>query len=109
MEKDEVFGRYETFIEEHGIQGSTIILWDDELGRSAEVVLKDIELHCRLDESKDRVRFGFAYSLSKVSRIMAGRGVADEWVEAPNSDYDPNAKPEKSEIWVPQLLQRRPS
>ncbi len=75
MMKEEIFARYAPFIQEFGVQGDTVILWDNKVNRSVEVVLKDKELYCRFDERSDCVHVGYAYSIPQVYSIMAELGI----------------------------------
>jgi len=75
MGRNEIFARYAPFIQEFGVEGDTIILWDNKLNRTAEVVFKNKELYCRLDDRYDCVHVGFAYSIPRVYLIMAELGI----------------------------------
>lgn len=75
MERDEIFAKHGPFLEELAIEGNTIVLWDNRLDRSAEVVLQEKGLYCRSDERNDCVHVGFAYSIPRFYPIMAQLGI----------------------------------
>lgn len=70
MIKDEVFSKHSPFIEKIAIDQDRVILKDNKRNRIVEVLLKNGELQCLLDERSDCVHVGFVYSLHELYHIM---------------------------------------
>ena len=75
MIKDEVFAKHSPFMEKIAIDQNRVILKDNKKNRIAEVLLKNGELQCLLDERSDCVHVGFVYSLPELYRIIQNKGI----------------------------------
>ena len=75
MIKDEVFAKHSPFIEKIAIDQNRVILKDNKQNRIAEVLLKNGELQCLLDERSDCVHVGFVYSLPELYCIISNKGI----------------------------------
>jgi len=73
MIKDEVFAKQSLFIEKIAIDRDRVILKDNKRNRILEVLLKNGELQCLLDEKPDCVHVGFVYSLPELYCIIGNR------------------------------------
>jgi hypothetical protein len=70
MIKDEVFAKHSPFIEKIAVDQDRVILKDNKRNRIVEVLLKNGELQCFLDEKPDCVHVGFVYSLPELYCII---------------------------------------
>ena len=75
MNRYEVFAKQAPFIEKVSIDRDRVIVKDNKKGRIAEVLLKDGELRCLLDERVDCVHVGFVYSMPELYRIIKNKSV----------------------------------
>jgi hypothetical protein len=75
MNRYEVFAKQAPFIEKVSIDRDRVIVKDNKKGRIAEVLLKDGELRCLLDERVDCVHVGFVYSMPELYRIINNKSV----------------------------------
>src|ERR671937_609204 len=75
MIKNEVFAKHSPFMEKIAIDQNRVILKDNKKNRIAEVLLKNGELQCLLDERSDCVHVGFVYSLPELYRIIQNKGI----------------------------------
>ena len=75
MIKDEVFAKHSPFIEKIAIDQDRVILKDNKRNRIVEVLLKNGELQCLLDERSDCVHVGFVYSLPELYGIISSKGI----------------------------------
>jgi hypothetical protein len=75
MNRYEVFAKQAPFIEKVSIDRDRVIVKDNKKGRIAEVLLKDGELRCLLDELVDCVHVGFVYSMPELYRIIKNKSV----------------------------------
>ncbi|MFL6410917.1 MAG: hypothetical protein ACJ71K_06695 [Nitrososphaeraceae archaeon] len=66
MVRYEAFAKYAPYMEKIDIDQNRVTLKDNKRNRIAEVLLKDGELQCLLDERSDCVHVGFAYSLPEL-------------------------------------------
>ncbi|HEY6885029.1 MAG TPA: hypothetical protein VI278_13430 [Nitrososphaeraceae archaeon] len=82
MIKDEVFAKHSPFIEKIAIDQNRVILKDNKKNRIAEILLKNGELQCLLDERSDCVHVGFVYSLPELYCIISNKGI-----KVPSSVY----------------------
>ena len=82
MIKDEVFAKHSPFIEKIAVDQNRVILKDNKKDRIAEVLLKNGELQCLLDERSDCVHVGFVYSLPELYCIIDNIGI-----KFPRSEY----------------------
>ncbi len=67
MIKYEAFAKHAPFIQKIAIDQNRVILKDNKCNRIVEVLLKDQELQCLLDEKSDCVHVGLVYSLPELS------------------------------------------
>ena len=74
IERDEVLKNYSPYLEEVAVEGDRVIIKDNRIDRIAELVLKDKELYCLLDDRKDCVHIGFAWAIPKVYKAMKLQG-----------------------------------
>jgi hypothetical protein len=70
IESEEILRKYGPFLEKFAVEPDKIFIKDNRLDRIAELVLKDGELYCRLDESLNCVHIGFAWSIPEVYKAM---------------------------------------
>ena len=61
------------FMQKIGLEGNSIMIKDNKIGRIAEVQVHGKELVCMLDERKDCVHVGFAYAIPEVYRVLSER------------------------------------
>ena len=73
VEADESFALQAPFMQKVGLDGNSIMIKDNKIGRIAEVQVHGKELVCMLDERKDCVHVGFAYAIPEVYRVMSER------------------------------------
>ena len=74
MLKYEAFAKHAPYIEKLSIDQNRVVLQDNKRNRIAEVLLKEGELQCLLDEKSDCVHVGFVYSLPELynnEKVMA--------------------------------------
>jgi hypothetical protein len=77
MLRYEAFAKHAPYVEKISIDENRVILKDNKRNRIAEVLLKDGELQCLLDEKSDCVHVGFVYSLPELYhyRIFQNNGI----------------------------------
>jgi hypothetical protein len=73
VEADESLSMAAPFMEKVGLEGNSIMIKDNKIGRIAEVQVHGKELICMLDEKKDCVHVGYAYAIPEVYRLMSER------------------------------------
>ena len=66
MLRYEAFAKHAPYIEKLSIDQNRVVLQDNKRNRIAEVLLKEGELQCLLDEKSDCVHVGFVYSLPEL-------------------------------------------
>src|SRR6187551_1533343 len=66
MLRYEAFAKHAPYMEKLSIDQNRVVLQDNKRNRIAEVLLKEGELQCLLDERSDCVRVGFVYSLPEL-------------------------------------------
>jgi hypothetical protein len=66
MLRYEAFTRHAPYMEKLSIDQNRVVLKDNKRNRIAEVLLKEGELQCLLDEKSDCVHVGFVYSLPEL-------------------------------------------
>ena len=66
MVKYEAFAKHAPHMEKLSIDQNRVVLKDNKRNRIAEVLLKEGELQCLLDERSDCVHVGFVYSLPEI-------------------------------------------
>jgi hypothetical protein len=69
MLRYEAFVRHVPYMEKLSIDQNRVVLKDNKRNRIAEVMLKEGELQCLLDEKADCVHVGFVYSLLCVESL----------------------------------------
>ena len=70
MIKDEVFAKHSPLMEKIAVDQNRVILKDNKRNRIVEVLMKNGELQCLLDERSDCVHIGFVYSLPELYCII---------------------------------------
>ena len=75
MIKYEAFAKHAPFIQKIAIDQNRVILKDNKCNRIVEVLLKDQELQCLLDEKSDCVHVGFVYSLPELYSIINSKAI----------------------------------
>lgn len=73
VEADENLSLTAPFMEKIGLEGNSIMVKDNKIGRIVEVQVHGKDLICMLDEKKDCVHVGFAYAIPEVYRLMSER------------------------------------
>ena len=66
MLRYEVFAKHAPYMEKLSIDQNRVVLQDNKRNRIAEVLLKEGELQCLLDERSDCIHVGFVYSLPEL-------------------------------------------
>jgi hypothetical protein len=66
MLRYETFARHAPYMEKLSIDQNRVVLKDNKRNRIAEVMLKEGELQCLLDEKSECVHVGFVYSLPEL-------------------------------------------
>jgi hypothetical protein len=75
MIKYEAFAKHAPFIQKIAIDQNRVILKDNKCNRIVEVILKDRDLQCLLDEKSDCVHVGFVYSLPELYSIISSKAI----------------------------------
>ncbi len=75
MIKQEAFAKQAPFMEKISIDIDRVLLKDNKKNRIVEVILKNGELRCLVDEKTDCIHIGFVYSLPEVYMIMNNKGI----------------------------------
>jgi len=75
MIKHEAFAKQAPFMEKISIDIDRVLLKDNKKNRIVEVILKNGELRCLVDEKTDCIHIGFVYSLPEVYMIMNNKGI----------------------------------
>ena len=83
MIKDEVFAKHSPLIEKIAVDQNRVILKDNKRNRIVEVLMKNGELQCLLDERSDCVHIGFVYSLPELYCIINN----NKAIKVPRSVY----------------------
>jgi hypothetical protein len=76
MAKHETFSKYAPLLEALTIESDRVILKDNKQNRIIEVMVRNGELYCLLDERSDCVHVGFAYSIPEVYSAINNKGKA---------------------------------
>ena len=82
MIKDEVFAKHSPLMEKIAVDQNRVILKDNKRNRIVEVLMKNGELQCLLDERSDCIHVGFVYSLPELYDIISNKGI-----KVPSSMY----------------------
>jgi hypothetical protein len=85
MIKDEVFAKHSPLIEKIAVDQNRVILKDNKRNRIVEVLMKNGELQCLLDERSDCVHVGFVYSLPELYCIINNNN--NKAIKVPRSTY----------------------
>jgi hypothetical protein len=72
MVRYEAFAKHAPYMEKIDIDQNRVTLKDNKRNRIVEVLLKDGELQCLLDEKSDCVHVGFVYSLPELYNMNNG-------------------------------------
>ena len=83
MIKDEVFAKHSPLVEKIAVDQNRVILKDNKRNRIVEVLMKNGELQCLLDERSDCVHVGFVYSLPELYCIINN----NKAIKVPRSTY----------------------
>jgi hypothetical protein len=83
MIKDEVFAKHSPLMEKIAVDQNRVILKDNKRNRIVEVLMKNGELQCLLDERSDCVHIGFVYSLPELYCIIN----TNKAIKVPSSTY----------------------
>ena len=75
MIKHEAFAKQAPFMEKISIDIDRVLIKDNKKNRIVEVILKNGELRCLVDEKSDCIHIGFVYSLPEVYMIMSDKGI----------------------------------
>ena len=75
MIKYEAFAKHAPFMEKISIDQNRVIVKDNKRNRIAEVLFKNGELQCLLDERTDCVHVGFVYSLPEIYFVINSKAV----------------------------------
>jgi hypothetical protein len=71
MAKYEAFSKHAPFLEKIAIEQDRVIIKDNKRDRIAEVMVRNGELQCLLDEKKtDCIHIGFVYALPEVYAVL---------------------------------------
>jgi hypothetical protein len=70
MAKYEAFAKYAPFLEKFAIEQDRVIIKDNKRDRIAEVMVRNGELQCLLDEKTDCIHIGFVYSLPEIYTVL---------------------------------------
>ena len=73
IEADENLSLTAPFMEKIGLEGNSIMIKDNKIGRIVEIQVHGKDLICMLDEKKDCVHVGYAYAIPEVYRLMSER------------------------------------
>jgi hypothetical protein len=75
MLKHEAFARQAPFLEKLAVEQDRVIVKDNKRNRIAEVVIRNGELQCLLDERTDCTHIGFVYALPEIYEVMERKGI----------------------------------
>ena len=70
MAKYEAFAKHAPFLEKFAIEQDRVIIKDNKRDRIAEVIVRNGELQCLLDEKTDCIHIGFVYSLPEIYKVL---------------------------------------
>jgi len=87
MIKDEVFAKHSPLMEKIAVDQNRVILKDNKRNRIVEVLMKNGELQCLLDERSDCVHIGFVYSLPELYCIINNNNNNNKAIKVPRSTY----------------------
>jgi hypothetical protein len=75
MAKYEAFAKHAPFLEKFAIEQDRVIIKDNKLDRIAEVMVRNGELQCLLDEKTDCIHIGFVYSLPEIYTVLKKKSI----------------------------------
>ena len=75
LQKQEAFARHAPFLEKLAIETDRVIIRDNKCNRIAEVIIRNGELQCLLDEKIDCIHIGYAYSLPEIYEVLEKKGI----------------------------------
>ena len=70
MLRHEAFAKHAPFLEKLAIEQDRVIIKDNKRNRIAEVMIRNGELQCLLDEKIDCVHIGFVYALPEIYEVF---------------------------------------
>ncbi|MGA2874002.1 MAG: hypothetical protein ABSE82_00570 [Nitrososphaerales archaeon] len=73
VEADENLALTAPFMEKIGLDGNSIMIKDNKIGRIVEVQVHGKDLVCMFDDKKDCVHVGYACAIPEVYRLMSER------------------------------------
>lgn len=76
MAKYEAFAKHAPFLEKFAIEHDRVIIKDNKRDRIAEVMVRNGELQCLLDEKTDCIHIGFVYSLPEIYTVLKKKGIS---------------------------------
>ena len=76
-------------MEKIAVDQNRVILKDNKRNRIVEVLMKNGELQCLLDERSDCVHVGFVYSLPELYCIINNNNNNNKAIKVPRSTYMP--------------------
>lgn len=75
LESDPALRDYSPFMEFLMLDGDTILIRDNKIGKTVEVKVRNEDLHCMEDKGSDKcLHVGFAYAIPSVYKIMKDHG-----------------------------------
>jgi hypothetical protein len=75
MTKYEAFAKHAPFLEKFAIEQDRVIIKDNKRDRIAEVMVRNGELQCLLDEKTDCIHIGFVYSLPEIYTVLKKKSI----------------------------------
>jgi hypothetical protein len=75
MAKYEAFAKHAPFLEKFAIEQDRVIIKDNKRDRIAEVMVRNGELQCLLDEKTDCIHIGFVYSLPEIYTVLKKKNI----------------------------------
>ena len=73
MLRHETFAKYAPFLEKLAVEQDRIIIKDNKINRIVEVMIKDGQLQCLLDEKTDCIHIGFVYAIPEIYPVLEGK------------------------------------
>lgn len=71
MQEDQILARHVPMIKKVSVDDGRAVILDNTIGRIAEVVARNGELHCQLCAMNNCLHVGFAYALPEISTVLA--------------------------------------
>jgi hypothetical protein len=82
IESDEILRRNGPFLGKLAVEPDRVFIKDNKRNEIAELVLKDGELYCNLDEGFNCVHIGFAWAIPEVYKVMGLHGKKKPKIES---------------------------